>query len=70
MQNGFIESFNRKVRDECLYQHWFETLEQAKQIIEFRRIEYNTDRPDKALRNRPPEEFGKKQGLTLCAQVP
>ena len=67
MQNGFIESFNGRLRDECLNQHWFETLEQAKQIIELWRIEYNTDRPNKALRNRTPEEFAKEQGLMLYA---
>ena len=67
MQNGFIESFNGRLRDECLNQHWFETLEQAKQIIELWRVEYNTDRPNKALRNRTPEEFAKEQGLMLYA---
>lgn len=67
MQNGFIESFNGRLRDECLNQHWFETLEQAKQIIELWRIEYNTDRPNKALRNRTPEEFANEQGLMLYA---
>ena len=65
MQNGFIESFNGRFRDECLNQHWFETLEQAKEIIEDWRIEYNTDRPNSALRNRTPEEFAKEQRLML-----
>lgn len=67
MQNGFIESFNGRLRDECLNQHWFETIEQARQMIELWRIEYNTDRPNKALRNRTPEEFAKEQGLMLYA---
>jgi putative transposase len=65
MQNGFIESFNGRFRDECLNQHWFENLEQAKQIIEDWRLEYNTDRPNSALRNKTPEEFAKEQRLML-----
>lgn len=64
-QNGFIESFNGRFRDECLNQHWFENLEQAREIIEAWRIEYNTDRPNKALGRKTPEEFAKEQGLLL-----
>lgn len=67
MQNGIIESFNGRLRDECLNQHWFENLERAKQIIELWRIEYNTDRPNKALRKRAPEEFAKEHGMMLYA---
>ena len=33
MQNGYIESFNGKFRDECLNEHWFETLHQARTAI-------------------------------------
>jgi putative transposase len=33
MQNGYIESFNGKFRDECLNEHWFETLPQARAVI-------------------------------------
>ena len=64
-QNAFIESFNGRLRDECLNQHWFENLEQARRIIEDWRIEYNTDRPNKALGKKTPEEFAKEQGLLL-----
>jgi putative transposase len=64
-QNAFIESFNGKFRFECLNQHWFEDLNQAKQIIENWRIEYNTDRPNKALGRMTPEEFARNQGLVL-----
>lgn len=65
MQNGFIESFNGRFRHECLNQHWFENLDQARNIIEDWRIEYNTDRPNAALGRKTPEEFARSQGLML-----
>jgi putative transposase len=64
-QNGFIESFNGKFRFECLEQHWFENLDQAREIIETWRNEYNTDRPNTALGKKTPEEFAREQGLVL-----
>lgn len=67
-QNGFIESFNGRFRQECLNQHWFEDLKQAREIIESWRIEYNTDRPTKALGRKTPEEFAKERGLLLYSQ--
>ena len=42
IQNAFIESFNGRLRHECLNQHYFVTLEEAKKIIEAWRLEYNT----------------------------
>jgi putative transposase len=65
MQNGFIESFNGRFRHECLNQHWFQDLVHAKNTIEDWRIEYNTDRPNKALGKKTPEEFARDQGLML-----
>jgi putative transposase len=45
MQNGFVESFNGRLRDECLNQHLFANLNEARQIIEEWRIDYTpTDR--------------------------
>jgi putative transposase len=38
--NPYIESFNGRLREECLNQHWFESLEEARQILEKWRIEY------------------------------
>jgi putative transposase len=48
-----------------LNQHWFESLTQAKEIIENWRVEYNTDRPNKALGRKTPEQFAKDQGFLL-----
>jgi transposase InsO family protein len=45
VENACIESFNGKFRDECLNEHWFMSLRQAKSLIEDWRVEYNTERP-------------------------
>lgn len=54
-ENGYIESFNGKLRDELLNGEIFETLLEAKVLIERWRIDCNTVRPHRALgRHRPP----------------
>ena len=62
MQNGFVESFNGRLRDECLNEHWFEDVAQARRIIEDWRVDYNTRRPHSALGYRTPEEFAAGEG--------
>jgi putative transposase len=57
IQNAFIESFNGRLRHECLNQHYFETLQEAKKIVENWRVEYNTFRPHGSLKGLTPEEF-------------
>jgi len=57
IQNAFIESFNGKMRDECLNEHWFRTLSEARQTIEAWRRDYNEVRPHSSLGNRTPQEF-------------
>ena len=57
MQNGYIESFNGKFRAECLDQHWFRNLSEAKKIIEDWRLEYNHIRPHMSLDNLTPAEY-------------
>ena len=56
-QNAFIESFNGKLRDECLNQHWFVSLEEARRIIKSWRMDYNTARPHSSLGYMTPEAF-------------
>src|SRR6266567_3626536 len=56
-QNGFMESFNGKLRDECLNEHVFASLAQARRIIEAWRIDYNTVRPHSSLGYLSPQEF-------------
>ena len=53
-ENGYIESFNGKLRDECLNGEIFDTLLEAKTIIERWRVHYNTVRPHSSLGYRPP----------------
>ncbi len=55
--NAFIESFNGKFRQECLNQHWFLSLEDAQDVIEAWRKDYNQHRPHSALGDRSPVEF-------------
>jgi putative transposase len=64
MQNAFVESFNGRLRDECLNEHLFANLNEARQIIEAWRIDYNTNRPHTSLNGLTPTEFAArpKQG--------
>ena len=62
-QNAYIESFNGKFRDECLNEHWFVTMAQARHIIEAWRIEYNTERPHSSLGDLTPQEFAESNLL-------
>jgi putative transposase len=65
-ENGYIESFNGKMRDEFLNGELFTTLEEAKVLIEEWRREYNRVRPHSALGYRPPAPESKMPvGLTL-----
>jgi len=57
VQNAFVESFNGKFRDECLNEHWFTNLADARQTIEEWRIDYNTQRPHSSLGYMTPIEY-------------
>jgi len=57
--NAVIESFNGRLRDECLNQHWFLSLDEAQALTEARREDYNRVRPPGALGNRTPSEFAR-----------
>jgi putative transposase len=58
MQNGHVESFNGRFRDECLSQSHFPTLPRARAEIEIWRTHYNCERPHSSLDARTPQEFG------------
>ncbi len=60
MQNGYIESFNGKFRDECLNEQWFETLTQARQEIARWRRDYNEVRPHSSIGRIPPAQFAEQ----------
>lgn len=57
MQNGFIESFNGKFRDECLNENGFTSLEEARKLIAKWRVHYNEERPHSSLNYKTPKEF-------------
>ena len=57
VENAYVESFNGKFRDECLNEHWFLNLVDAKATIEAWRIDYNTVRPHSSLAGCTPQHF-------------
>ena len=62
VQNAFIESFNGRLRDECLNEHVFLSLTEAREIIESWRLDYNFVRPHSSLGALTPMEFVEQQG--------
>ena len=66
MQNGHVESFNRRLRDECLNANWFRSLEDARTKISAWQNEYNSERPRSSLGYRTPNEFA----ALACPQDP
>ena len=62
-QNGYIESFNGKLRDECLNENWFAGLKEAKRLVEEWGEEYNERRPHSSLGGRTPAEAAKEDVL-------
>jgi putative transposase len=62
IENAFAESFNGRLRDECLNTNWFLSLRHARDVIEDWRMDYNTVRPHSALGGLTPEEFMVKAG--------
>ena len=62
-QNGYVESFNGKFRDECLNEHWFGDVAEAREIIEDWRVDYNQVRPHSSLKYLAPAEFAARLPL-------
>lgn len=62
VENAYAESFNGKFRDECLNEHWFLDMQDARTKIEAWRIDYNEVRPHSSLANATPKEYS-TQGL-------
>jgi putative transposase len=63
--NAFIEAFNGRLREECLNQSWFLSLEDARDKVETWRQEYNGTRPHGALANQAPLEFAETIGAAI-----
>lgn len=64
-QNGYIESFNGKLRDECLNENWFAHVHDAREKVEAWRVDYNETRPHSSLGNLTPAEFAQKARAPL-----
>jgi putative transposase len=67
--NPFIESFNGKLREECLKQHWFKDIEEARSVVEEWRREYNQQRPHRSLQGQTPEEFEERWRRKLGLKI-
>lgn len=70
MENGYIESFNGKMREECLNEMWFTDLADARQRIEAWRLDYNTQRPHSALGYQTPVEFAHRAAALRSPTAP
>ncbi len=68
--NALVESFNGRLRQECLNEHWFLSLADAQSKIEGWRRFYNAERPHSALGWKTPEEFALKHGSQANSKVP
>ena len=62
-QNAYVESFNGRLRDECLNEHWFMSLAHARAVIEAWRREYNEERPKRSLGGLTPAQFAKQLAI-------
>lgn len=69
MQNAFVESFNGRLRDECLNENLFGNLAEARRIIETWRIDYNINRPHTSLNGQTPTEFAQRLRSTRPASL-
>jgi putative transposase len=70
MQNGSIESFNGRFREECLDQCWFTSLAEARRVIEAWRLDYNERRPHTSLRMRTPSAFAAARPFVRRQRAP
>ena len=59
VQNAYVESFNGRLRDECLNANWFTSLSDARRKIESWRQDYNQQRPHSSLKYLSPSEFAR-----------
>jgi putative transposase len=70
-ENAYIESFNGRLRDECLNSNLFFSIEDARQKLEKWRVDYNTVRPHSSLGDRSPRELleGQRMGVSEASTL-
>jgi putative transposase len=69
MENGYVESFNGRFRDECLNENWFSDLADAREKIAQWKQDYNEERPHSSLQYRIPVEFAAQAAGFYRAEV-
>ena len=69
VENAYIESFNGRLRQECLEENWFTSLEDAKMKIEAWRKDYNEHRPHSSLGDETPRGFAESWELSRIAKT-
>jgi putative transposase len=69
VEDAFIESFNGRLRDECLNVHQFTSIMDTKEKIEAWRVDYNQRRPHGSLGHLTPNEFVVQRQKTLTAEA-
>jgi putative transposase len=62
MQNGLVESFIGRLRDECLNEHLFTSYGHARRVVNAWRIDYNSTRPHSSLDGLTPIQFANRSG--------
>jgi putative transposase len=70
VENGFIESFNGRLRDECLNVEWFSALAQARTMLAKWRFHYNELRPHSSLADRTPAAFARQFAAVVERSAP
>lgn len=68
VQNAVMESYNGRMRDELLNQHWWRSIAEARDAVDAHRQDFNEVRPHSALDNRTPSEFARRHAATLNSQ--
>lgn len=69
-QNAYVESFNGRLRDECLNEHWFTSLAHARAVIAAWLTEYNEERPKKALGGLTPAAYARQLAAKAITFTP
>ena len=69
VENAYVESFNGRCRDECLNEHLFVTIDEARTELERWRVDYNTARPHSGLGKLTPEEFAERYRVRNLADL-
>ena len=70
VENGFIESFNGRLRDECLNVEWFSSLDDARQKLAKFREHYNQQRPHSSLADLAPAAFAQQMAALRSPPAP